>query len=393
MQTITPSARAAQSLKRAAVAVMSLVVMLTASALPASSQEFDATESGGGIIHFTAGEAPARTVPESIYGAAAIALDPQGGPGDYWITTDTGQVTALGEAADLGSAGSISAAIVGMSATATGQGYWLVGLDGEVYAFGDASDFGSMGGIALNKPIVGMAATATGQGYWLAATDGGIFAFGDAGFFGSTGAMTLNSPIVGGASSATGQGYWLVGADGGIFAFGDATFLGSMGAEPLNEPVVGMSATKSGSGYWLVASDGGVFSFGDAEFVGSGVDLVGEGDVVDLAPLQGVDGYVLAVRPAEVRSEAEILYANLSPQRQRSWERLAYCESKGNWSINTRNGYYGGLQFSLSTWRNVGGVGYPHQATKEEQILRGEILLESYGWRSWPACSRKLGLR
>lgn len=75
------------------------------------------------------------------------------------------------------------------------------------------------------------------------------------------------------------------------------------------------------------------------------------------------------------------------------WDSLAKCESGGNWGINTGNGYYGGLQFSLPTWRSVGGSGYPHQASREEQITRAEILLARSGWGQWPACSKKLGLR
>lgn len=75
------------------------------------------------------------------------------------------------------------------------------------------------------------------------------------------------------------------------------------------------------------------------------------------------------------------------------WDRLAACESGGNWAINTGNGYYGGLQFSLSSWQAVGGTGYPHQASKAEQIARAEILLSKQGWGAWPACSAKLGLR
>lgn len=74
------------------------------------------------------------------------------------------------------------------------------------------------------------------------------------------------------------------------------------------------------------------------------------------------------------------------------WDRLALCESGGNWSINTGNGYYGGLQFSLSTWQAVGGSGYPNQASREEQIARAEILLARSGWGAWPACAAKLGL-
>jgi hypothetical protein len=76
-----------------------------------------------------------------------------------------------------------------------------------------------------------------------------------------------------------------------------------------------------------------------------------------------------------------------------TWERVAQCESGGNWSINTGNGYYGGLQFNLDSWRWVGGSGYPHEASKAEQIHRAELLHERQGWNAWPACSRKLGLR
>jgi hypothetical protein len=76
-----------------------------------------------------------------------------------------------------------------------------------------------------------------------------------------------------------------------------------------------------------------------------------------------------------------------------TWERVARCESGGNWSIDTGNGFYGGLQFELRSWEWVGGSGYPHEATKAEQIHRAELLHERQGWNAWPACSRKLGLR
>lgn len=75
------------------------------------------------------------------------------------------------------------------------------------------------------------------------------------------------------------------------------------------------------------------------------------------------------------------------------WDNLARCESGGNWAINTGNGYYGGLQFTASTWKAVGGSGLPHQASKEEQIMRGQILQARSGWGQWPACTKKLGLR
>lgn len=74
------------------------------------------------------------------------------------------------------------------------------------------------------------------------------------------------------------------------------------------------------------------------------------------------------------------------------WDRLAQCESGGNWAINTGNGYYGGLQFSLSSWQAVGGSGLPSDASREEQIMRAEQLRAMQGWGAWPACSAKLGL-
>ncbi|MGW5359866.1 transglycosylase family protein [Actinopolymorpha pittospori] len=78
-----------------------------------------------------------------------------------------------------------------------------------------------------------------------------------------------------------------------------------------------------------------------------------------------------------------------------TWERLAQCESSGNWSINTGNGFYGGLQFTRSTWRAFGGLKYASRAdyaTKSEQIAIAEKVLDGQGWGAWPACSRKLGL-
>jgi LysM repeat protein len=75
------------------------------------------------------------------------------------------------------------------------------------------------------------------------------------------------------------------------------------------------------------------------------------------------------------------------------WDQLAACESGGNWAINTGNGYYGGLQFTVASWQAAGGSGLPSNASREEQIQRGEVLLARQGWGAWPACAAKLGLR
>lgn len=74
------------------------------------------------------------------------------------------------------------------------------------------------------------------------------------------------------------------------------------------------------------------------------------------------------------------------------WDRIAACESGGNWGINTGNGFYGGLQFTLSSWQAVGGVGYPNQASREEQIARGAMLQARQGWNAWPLCSHRAGV-
>jgi hypothetical protein len=82
---------------------------------------------------------------------------------------------------------------------------------------------------------------------------------------------------------------------------------------------------------------------------------------------------------------------NGDPNDPATWEKLAQCESGGNWSMNSGNGYYGDLQFSLASWRDVGGTGYPHEHSKSEQIHRGKILQARYGWDQWPVCARELG--
>ncbi|EHR52716.1 hypothetical protein SacmaDRAFT_4533 [Saccharomonospora marina XMU15] len=78
------------------------------------------------------------------------------------------------------------------------------------------------------------------------------------------------------------------------------------------------------------------------------------------------------------------------------WDSLAQCESGGDWSINTGNGYYGGLQFNKSTWDAYGGdqyAAYPHEATREQQIAIATKVRDSRGgYGAWPACSSSLGL-
>jgi hypothetical protein len=78
-----------------------------------------------------------------------------------------------------------------------------------------------------------------------------------------------------------------------------------------------------------------------------------------------------------------------------TWDALAQCEATGNWQINSGNGFYGGLQFTQSTWQAYGGGAYAPRAdlaTRDQQIAVAERVLSGQGWGAWPACSSQLGL-
>ncbi|MET0492781.1 MAG: transglycosylase family protein [Actinoplanes sp.] len=77
-----------------------------------------------------------------------------------------------------------------------------------------------------------------------------------------------------------------------------------------------------------------------------------------------------------------------------NWDAVAQCESGGNWSINTGNGYYGGLQFSRSTWKSYGGGKYAstaNKASRSQQIRIAEKVLDGQGIGAWPVCGKKAG--
>jgi hypothetical protein len=98
------------------------------------------------------------------------------------------------------------------------------------------------------------------------------------------------------------------------------------------------------------------------------------------------------VEVAEVQEPAPVPVPAVRPV----WDRLANCESSGNWRINTGNGYYGGLQEDMQFWRRHGGLAYasrPDLASREAQVAVAERGLAAQGWGAWPRCSRMLGLR
>ena len=100
-----------------------------------------------------------------------------------------------------------------------------------------------------------------------------------------------------------------------------------------------------------------------------------------------------AVAGAVVGAPLLAIAPSASAATDATWDKVAQCESGGNWATSTGNGFHGGLQFTASTWRSFGGSGMPHQASRTEQIAVAERVLAAQGWKAWPACSRKLGLR
>ncbi|MGP4052481.1 transglycosylase family protein [Streptomyces sp. 2A115] len=100
-----------------------------------------------------------------------------------------------------------------------------------------------------------------------------------------------------------------------------------------------------------------------------------------IATLAGVTGAAIAA-PLLATGSASAATAS-------EWDAVAQCESGGNWAINTGNGYYGGLQFSASTWAAYGGTQYAstaNQASKSQQIAVAEKVLAGQGKGAWPSC-------
>ncbi|WP_164860551.1 transglycosylase family protein [Rhodococcus sp. X156] len=85
------------------------------------------------------------------------------------------------------------------------------------------------------------------------------------------------------------------------------------------------------------------------------------------------------------------IFASPASAAGNDWDAVAQCESTGNWSINSGNGFSGGLQFTPSTWKAFGGSGSAHNASKSEQIAVAERVLAGQGKGAWPVCGKNLG--
>jgi len=110
-----------------------------------------------------------------------------------------------------------------------------------------------------------------------------------------------------------------------------------------------------------------------------------------------IRGRIIASTVAATAVVAAPLAVSATPAQAAGsvWDRVAACESGGNWSINTGNGFYGGVQFTNSTWRGYGGAKYAARAdlaTKAQQIDIAKKTLAGQGPGAWPVCSVKAGL-
>ncbi|MFV8051876.1 transglycosylase family protein [Mycobacterium sp. 48b] len=88
---------------------------------------------------------------------------------------------------------------------------------------------------------------------------------------------------------------------------------------------------------------------------------------------------------------AQTLLTVPSAGAEPNWDAMAQCESGGNWSADTGNGFYGGLQFTPATWASHGGMGSPAAASREEQIRVARNVLQTQGLGAWPVCGGPIG--
>ncbi|MCX8563691.1 transglycosylase family protein [Mycolicibacterium mucogenicum] len=101
--------------------------------------------------------------------------------------------------------------------------------------------------------------------------------------------------------------------------------------------------------------------------------------------------FVRAVAISGVLAISQLSLAISEANAEPNWDAIAQCESGGNWSANTGNGYYGGLQFSPGTWTANGGTGSPAAASRGEQIRVARNVMKTQGIGAWPVCGSAVG--
>ncbi|NLZ57737.1 MAG: DUF348 domain-containing protein [Corynebacterium sp.] len=118
----------------------------------------------------------------------------------------------------------------------------------------------------------------------------------------------------------------------------------------------------------------------------------------ELVTVNGVEAENNVIKEVEITpaTPATISRGTRTTPANSVWDALAQCESNGNWSINTGNGFAGGLQFHPQTWLAYGGGQFAStasNASREQQIVIAEKVQAAQGWGAWPACTASLGIR
>jgi len=152
-------------------------------------------------------------------------------------------------------------------------------------------------------------------------------------------------------------------------------------------------ARKAGLKSWLAIYDANLtIANPDLIFPGQKLVIPGKGDKVKPRKVTHHKATKKAAKHHAVKHHAvkhTVKRHTSSSVAYGVWDRIAACESSGNWHANTGNGYYGGLQFSLSTWHAYGGTGRPDQASRATQIAVAERVQKGQGWGAWPVCSAR----
>jgi N-acetylmuramoyl-L-alanine amidase len=316
----------------------------------------------------------------NVGGTVPVAAAGDAAGGGLWVASTDGAVTPLGGAPFYGDARawSLTAPVVGISATADGCGYWLLGSDGAVSSFGDAVPWGSAAGLVAEQPALQLVPVPGDNGYWIVTRDGRALPFGDARNYGSVRATAPGDPVVGMAATADGGGYWVATADGKVSAFGDAgQFTASRGPEG-GARLVSIVGSPDGHGYWLFFADGQVSAAGSAARLPSpaGAPAVPALALVPAATGTGywvvhTDGTVTAYGDAapvaaKVPSEGEPALAGrvvtLDPGHNgRNWADPAYIDRLVN---------AGGFLKACNTTGTQTGTGYTEAAFNFDVAVR-----------------------
>ncbi len=206
-----------------------------------------------------------------------------------WVAYQDGAVVALGGAPALGSAPTRQADVVGIAATADGNGYWLATASGRVLHFGDA---GTFAGPQAMTTVVGIAAGPAGRGYWLLDSAGNVYPYG-APFHGEASGDSRSFSSI--SATPDHRGYWLLATDGTVMGFGDARSYKAPGGT--RRSFVAMAAQPDGKGLWAVGSDGTVARYGQAPAVAAKV----VGSPAALVPSPTGSGYLELLRGGQLR--------------------------------------------------------------------------------------------